>query len=65
MLDFVGLPWDPACLDFHKTERVVLTTSKWQVRQKIHSSSVERWKHYAKFVGPLMHLAPADNRREH
>jgi len=65
MLDFVGLPWNPACLDFHKTERVVLTTSKWQVRQKIHSSSVERWKHYAKFAGPLMHLAPADNRREH
>lgn len=65
LLDFVGLPWDPACLDFHKTERVVLTTSKWQVRQKIHSSSVERWKHYAKFLGPLMHLAPVDNRREH
>lgn len=64
MLNFVGLPWNPVCLDFHKTERVVLTTSKWQVRQRIHSSSVERWKHYAKFVGPLMHLAPADNRRE-
>jgi tetratricopeptide (TPR) repeat protein len=65
MLDFVGLPWDPACLDFHRTERVVITASKWQVRQKIHSSSVGRWKHYEKFVGPLMHLAPADNRREH
>jgi tetratricopeptide (TPR) repeat protein len=64
MLAFVGLPWDAACLNFHATERAVVTASKWQVRQKIHSSSVERWRHYAKFVGPLMHLAPTDNRRE-
>ena len=42
LLDFVGLPWDPACLEFHLTERVVVTTSKWQVRQRIHASSVER-----------------------
>ena len=65
MLDFVGLPWDPATLEFHQTERAVVTASKWQVRQKIHSSSIERWRHYAKYVEPLMHLVPADNRREH
>jgi tetratricopeptide (TPR) repeat protein len=65
MLDFVDLPWDPATLEFHRAERAVVTASKWQVRQKIHSSSVERWRHYAKYVGPLMHLVPADNRREH
>ena len=34
MLSFVGLPWDPSCLDFHQTDRVVITASKWQVRQK-------------------------------
>jgi tetratricopeptide (TPR) repeat protein len=56
MLDFLGLPWDPKCLDFHQTERVVITTSKWQVRQKIHSASAGRWKNYEKFVGPLRHL---------
>jgi tetratricopeptide (TPR) repeat protein len=56
MLDFVGLPWDPRCLDFHRTNRVVITTSKWQVRQKIHSSSAGRWKNYERHVGPLRRL---------
>jgi tetratricopeptide (TPR) repeat protein len=56
MLDFLGLPWDPKCLDFHRTERVVITTSKWQVRQKIHTASAGRWKNYEKFVGPLQSL---------
>jgi hypothetical protein len=46
MLEFIGLPWDAACLDFHRTERRVMTASKWQVRQKISSASVGRWRHY-------------------
>jgi tetratricopeptide (TPR) repeat protein len=56
MVEFLGLPWDPQCLDFHRTERVVLTASKWQVRQKIHSGSAGRWKNYEEFVAPLSHL---------
>ena len=56
LLDFVGLPWDPRCLDFHRTDRVVITASKWQVRQKIHAGSTGRWRHYEKFVGPLQRL---------
>jgi tetratricopeptide (TPR) repeat protein len=56
MLDFIGLPWDAKCLDFHQTDRVVITASKWQVRQKINSSSTGRWRNYEKFVGPLRHL---------
>jgi tetratricopeptide (TPR) repeat protein len=56
MLEFLGLAWDPACLDFHKTERVVITASKWQVRQKLHASSAGRWRNYEKFVGPLRRL---------
>lgn len=56
LLDFIGLAWDPRCLDFHLTERVVLTTSKWQVRQKIHSASAGRWRNYATHVGPLLRL---------
>jgi tetratricopeptide (TPR) repeat protein len=56
LLDFVGLPWDPKCLDFHQTDRVVITASKWQVRQKIHTASSGRWKNYQKFVGSLMPL---------
>ena len=61
MVDFVGLPWDPACIDFHQTNRRVSTFSKWQVRQKINKTSVERWRNYAPFVGPLMRLTdPGD-----
>jgi tetratricopeptide (TPR) repeat protein len=57
ILEFVGLPWDERCLDFYKTTRVVNTASVWQVRQKIYSSSVGRWRNYEKFVGPLRTLA--------
>jgi len=57
MVEFIGLPWDPACLDFHRTTRTVSTFTKWQARQKITRSSVERWRHYEKFVGPLLRLA--------
>jgi tetratricopeptide (TPR) repeat protein len=53
MLEFVGLPWDPRCLEFERTERVVITASKWQVRQKISSASVGRWRRYERYLGPL------------
>jgi tetratricopeptide (TPR) repeat protein len=56
MLDFIGLPWDPKCLDFHQTDRIVITASKWQVRQKIHATSAGRWRNYEKFAGPLQTL---------
>ncbi len=58
MLDFVGLPWDPRCLDFHQTERVVITASKWQVRQKMSRRSVGRWRNYETHIGPLRVLSP-------
>jgi tetratricopeptide (TPR) repeat protein len=57
MLEFIGLPWDAQCLNFHQTERVVITASKWQVRQKIHSASIGRWRNYEEHLAPLRHLA--------
>jgi tetratricopeptide (TPR) repeat protein len=57
MLEFLELPWDERCLSFHSTERSVLTASYWQVRQKVYNSSVGRWRHYKKFVGPLLDLS--------
>jgi len=56
MLEFIGLPWDPKCLDFHQTDRVVITASKWQVRQKINAVSAGRWRNYEKFLEPLQRL---------
>jgi tetratricopeptide (TPR) repeat protein len=61
MLAFLDLPWDARCLDFQDTQRVVLTASKWQVRQKLHGTSSGRWRNYQKFVGPLRELAPAED----
>jgi len=59
MLEFLRLPWDPRCLDFHRTERVVITASRWQVRQKLHRGSMGRWRHYEKYLGPLRQLGEA------
>jgi tetratricopeptide (TPR) repeat protein len=56
MLEFIGLPWDPRCLDFHRTERVVITASRWQVRQRIHTGSIGRWHNYEQQIAPLKQL---------
>ncbi|SFR47699.1 Tetratricopeptide repeat-containing protein [Yoonia tamlensis] len=53
LIDFAGLPWDPACLAFHETERTVRTPSRWQVRQPIYTTSVKRWTRYGEAVEPL------------
>jgi tetratricopeptide (TPR) repeat protein len=53
MLEFIDLPWEPRCLEFHRAERVVITASKWQVRQRINAASVGRWRNYQRYVGPL------------
>jgi tetratricopeptide (TPR) repeat protein len=60
ILDFLGLEWDERCLDFHKTKRPVVTASYWQVRQRIYKDSVERWRNYEKFIGPLKGLRNLD-----
>jgi tetratricopeptide (TPR) repeat protein len=56
ILDFLGLEWDERCLDFHETKRPVVTASYWQVRQRIYKDSVERWRNYEQFLGPLRGL---------
>lgn len=53
LLDFCDLPFDPACLEFHKTERDVRTASFAQVRQPLYRSSVDRWRRYEKQLEPL------------
>jgi tetratricopeptide (TPR) repeat protein len=56
MIEFIGLEWDDRCLRFHETKRAVLTASSWQVRQPVYASSLGRWHHYEKFIGPLLKL---------
>jgi len=59
IVDRCGLSWEPRCLDFHQTERVVRTASAVQVRKPIFTSSIGRWRAYQPFLGPLLaELAP-------
>jgi tetratricopeptide (TPR) repeat protein len=53
LIEFLGLDWEPACLNFHRTERTIATVSHWQVRQPIYTSSIGRWRHYEKHLGSL------------
>ena len=54
LLEFLNLPWDERCLRFYENQRPVLTASEEQVRQPIYTSSVGRWKHYRRHIGPLL-----------
>jgi len=54
ILEFCHLPWNPRCLEFHKSKRQVNTASYDQVRQPIYRKSVARWKNYESHVGELL-----------
>lgn len=59
LLAHCGLEWNDACRDFHKTKRWVTTASFDQVREKMYTSSVERWRNYRPHIEPLVRvLAP-------
>ena len=53
LLDACGLPFEPACLAFHQTERAVRTASSEQVRQPIFREGTEAWKPYDPWLDPL------------
>jgi tetratricopeptide (TPR) repeat protein len=53
MLDYLGLPFEQSCIDFHQTERAVRTASSEQVRQPITKASVDLWRHYQSHLQPL------------
>ena len=54
LLEFLGLSWEDACLEFHKSKRVAATISYDQVNKKMYTSSSGRWKNYEKHIGPLI-----------
>ena len=54
LLDYCGLDWNDACLNYHRNRRAVMTASDSQVRQSIYKSSVRRWKRYEKHLQPLL-----------
>ncbi|RVQ68835.1 sulfotransferase family protein [Croceicoccus ponticola] len=54
LIEFIGLPWDEACLEFHKSARPVKTASVAQIRKPIYNSAVERWRKYGNGMQPLL-----------
>lgn len=53
ILDYCGLPFEQACIDFHRNKRAVRTPSSEQVRQPIYQSGLEQWRNYESHLGPL------------
>lgn len=53
LLDYLGLPFEEACLAFWRTERAVRTASSEQVRQPIFTDGVDHWRHFTPWLGPL------------
>jgi tetratricopeptide (TPR) repeat protein len=53
ILDFCGLDFEPACLEFYKTERSIRTASSEQVRQPIFKEGLDQWRHFEPWLGPL------------
>ncbi|HNR77260.1 MAG TPA: sulfotransferase, partial [Parvularculaceae bacterium] len=52
LLDFCGLDFEPQCLEFHKGDRKVFTTSAAQVRRPVNAEGVGRWRRYEKHLAP-------------
>ncbi len=53
VIDFLGLDWDPACLDFQNSANRARTLSVWQVRQPVYKTSMQRWRRYDAHLAPL------------
>jgi tetratricopeptide (TPR) repeat protein len=53
MIRHCGLDWSDDCLQFQSNNRAVHTPSKWQVRQPMYRSSVEKWRRFEKHLAPV------------
>ena len=53
LLDYCGLAWEDACVDFHRNPTATTTASAAQVRRRIYDSSVAQWRHYERELAPL------------
>jgi hypothetical protein len=61
MVDFCGLPWDPSCVRFFETERVIGTASYDQVRRPVYRTSVGRHRRYRRWLEPLVQALKDEN----
>jgi tetratricopeptide (TPR) repeat protein len=56
LVEFCDLPWDERCLQPEKNQRSVTTPTTWSVRQPVYQTSIERWRRYEPWLGPLRAL---------
>ncbi len=56
MVEFCGLEWNEACIFPERNPKAVKTPSFWQVRQPVNQGSVEKWRRYEPWLGPLAEL---------
>ena len=59
LLDFCGLDWQEACVDFHRNAAATTTASAVQVRQPMYRTSLSQWRHYEKELQPLAKILRA------
>ena len=53
LIEFLGLPWEDACLHFHEQKHAVSTASAVQVREPAHTRSIGRWRKYEDRLQPM------------
>jgi len=54
LIEACDLPWDEQCLRFNESDTVVSSASKWQIRQPMYQTSVEKWRHYEAYISDLI-----------
>jgi len=53
LLQHCELEFEPACVEFHRTERSVRTASSEQVRQPLYREGLDQWRRYEPWLTPL------------
>jgi hypothetical protein len=60
ILDFCGLEFEPACVEFHRTRRNVHTPSSEQVHQPLYKEGIDQWRHFERWLAPLKRTLASD-----
>ena len=61
LIKYLGLDWQDVSLDFHKQKTAVTTASATQVREKVHSRSVGKWKRFEEELTEMYEILNAQN----
>ena len=60
IMAYLELPWEDACMDFHRQATAVSTASAVQVREPAHTRSVGRWQRYRRQLAPALEILRAE-----